>query len=258
MEAILAAVVVSLIALVGITTITLKQDLINTLSFALVSLAAGTFLGDSFFHLLPESLQIALDKNIPQTDILFFPLLGIILFFVLEEIIHWHHHYEINECERTEEHHQENNKINPIAITNLVGDGLHNFLDGLAIAASFAISAEAGVATTMAIILHEIPQEFADFGILIESGLTRTKALLWNFASGLISVFGVIVFLTFSSFAKNIEVYLLAFIAGTFIYIASTDLFPHIHNRSKRLKDLLQVLLIILGIMIMYLLSVIE
>jgi zinc and cadmium transporter len=251
MEAILSSIFVSCIALVGLFTFSIKKDVIEKISFALVAVAAGTFLGDAFFHLLPESIELAGISNLKE--ILIFPVFGILTFFVLEEVIHWHHHLteEVDIIGKEVKKH-----IHPMAITNLVGDGLHNFLDGVAIAASFSISSQLGVATVLAIVLHEIPQEFADFGILTYSGLKRKSALIWNFISGLLSVLGVIVFQLFASSFDNIEKYILATIAGVFIYIATTDLFPEIH-RNKRV-DYLQIFYVIAGILIMYSLTVIE
>lgn len=252
MAAIFSSVLVSFIAFAGLLTLSLKKDWINRISFLLVALAAGTFLGGAFFHLLPESIELAEETGTVQSDLLIFTLIGILLFFILEEIIHWHHHIDdIDDEEKRHKHH-----LKPIAITNLIGDGFHNFLDGLAIAASFAESNEMGTATLIAIILHEIPQEIADFGILIYSGLSRTKALLWNFASGLLSVLGVVFFFIFENTFEDIEKYLLAFIAGVFIYIASTDLFPEIHKNKK--IDLLQIAALLIGVGLMYGMTVLE
>jgi len=215
----------------------------------MVSIAAGTFLGGAFLHLLPESIELAEGEELK--NIFLFTLIGIVAFFILEEFIHWHHHVsDVHHDKKRKKHH-----LSPIAVTNLIGDGFHNLLDGLAIAASFAISTEVGIATTLAIILHEIPQELADFGVLVYAGLSNKKAMLLNLASALLSILGVFIFFLFEKQFEQIEVYLLAFIAGVFIYIASTDLFPEIHKEKK--LNILQVVCVILGIGLMYGLSLI-
>ena len=250
LKALLSSCGVSLVAFAGLLTLSIKKEWIERVSFILVAIAAGTFLGDAFFHLLPESIGLAGEGELK--DLFLFVLIGIVLFFALEEVIHWHHHMnDIGEKDKRDHHHTK-----PIILTNLIGDGFHNFLDGVAIAASFSISNEIGIATLLAIILHEIPQEFADFGILIYAGMTRVKALFWNMISGLLSIIGVLFFLAFESFFEEVEKYILAFIAGIFIYIASTDLFPEIHNNKR--VDFVQICFVILGIAIMYVLTLVD
>lgn len=250
MLSLLSAFFVSTIALVGLFTLTIKQKAIENMSYILVAVAAGTFLGDAFFHLLPESIELT--EGIELKNLFIFPLIGILAFFLLEEIIHWHHHI----TKTSESDKKAKSYLHPIAITNLIGDGFHNFLDGVAIAASFSVSTELGFTTVIAIILHEIPQEFADFGILTYSGMKRSKALLWNFISGLLSIIGVLFFFIFKSQFENIEGYVLAFIAGVFIYIATTDLFPEIHKNKK--IDYMQIIYVVVGVLIMYSLTVLE
>ncbi len=250
MNALIAATIVSLLALAGLFTFSFRRSWIDKISFTLVAIAAGTFLGDAFFHLIPEALELG--EDIETKNLFVFTLTGMVVFFILEEVVHWHHHVE----DLKGKHPKDTHHLKPIAVTNLIGDGLHNFMDGIAIAASFSISNEVGIATLIAIILHEIPQELADFGILIYSGLSSTRALIWNFISGLLSILGVAVFLVFETAFENIEQYVLALIAGVFIYIASTDLFPEIH-KNKRV-DLLQILYVIIGIGAMYALTLME
>ncbi|KKQ35870.1 MAG: hypothetical protein US52_C0014G0015 [candidate division WS6 bacterium GW2011_GWA2_37_6] len=250
LKAIISSIGVSLIAFAGLLTLSIKKEWLERVSFILVAIAAGTFLGDAFFHILPESIELSGQGELK--DLFLFVLAGIVLFFALEEVIHWHHHMKDIGNEEEREHHH----TKPIIFTNLVGDGFHNFLDGVAIAASFSISNEVGIATVLAIVLHEIPQEFADFGILIYSGMRRSRALFWNMISGLLSIVGVIFFLAFESLFDSIEKYILAFIAGVFIYIAATDLFPEIHNNKR--VDFLQIFFVIIGISVMYALTLLE
>ena len=236
---------ISIISLVGILALSFKTEKLKKFLIYLISLSAGTLLGDAFFHLLPETLETT---KIFTTSL--FILIGITLFFFLEKIIHWQHcHANI-----LDEKH-----IHSFAYMNLVGDAIHNFLDGIIIAASYLISVQAGIATTMAVILHEIPQEIGDFGVLIHGGFSKTKALAVNFISALAAVLGAIITLIATSTIQNIESYLVPIAIGGFIYIAGSDLIPEIHKHSEKIsKSLLQIISFLIGIIIMVLLLLLE
>lgn len=232
-----SVLIVSFISLIGILTLSIKTDKLQQILIYMISFSAGGLLGDAFIHLLPE----AVEENGFNLYISLYVILGIAVFFVLEKIIHWRHCHHPT----TESH------PHPYALMNLFGDSVHNFIDGLIIGGAYFVSIPVGIATTVAVILHEIPQEIGDFGVLIHGGFTKTKALLLNFLTALIAVFGVIASLILSSYVGNITNILIPFAAGGFIYIASSDLIPEMHKEVKLDKSLLQFCFFLLGILIM-------
>lgn len=233
---------VSLISLIGIWTLTIKDKILDKILIFLVSLSAGALLGGAFIHLIPEGLESFGTGNI----FFLFILIGILLFFILEKFITWHHCHD-RECKI---HHP--STIGPMII---IGDSLHNFIDGLIIGGSFLINIPLGIATTLAVLLHEIPQEIGDFGVLIHAGYSKKKALLLNFLSALTAIIGTVVALTVGAMSESFIAYLLPFAAGGFIYIAASDLIPELHKNFKTSTSILQVLIFILGIALMYLLT---
>ncbi len=207
----------------------------------LISLSAGTLLGDSFLHLMPEAIE---ENNDPK--IWFWLLAGILIFFILEKIIHWRHCHA-----QTSESHP-----HPVGIMNLVGDSLHNFIDGIIIAGSFLINAKLGLATTIAVISHEIPQEIGDYAILIYAGYSKAKALIYNFIAATFAILGAIMALIISGRIENFTDFIIPFTAGGFVYIAMTDLFPELKKDNAKLsQSFLQLSGIIIGIGIMMILK---
>ena len=235
---IISVLLVSLISFVGVFTLSLNTKKLQKILLYLISFSAGALLGDTFLHLLPEIVE----KNNFTIQISIYTLSGILIFFILEKFIHWQH------CHG---HITEENHIHPFAYTNLIGDGLHNFIDGIIIAASYLVSIPVGIATTIAVALHEIPQEIGDFGVLLHGGFTKKKALLLNFASALVALLGAILTILLGSSIKNIETILIPIAAGGFIYIAASDLIPEIHKTTGFKKSIIQLLSLILGITIM-------
>jgi zinc and cadmium transporter len=233
-----SVVLVSLVSLLGVGYLFLKADQLKKITIFLVSLAAGTLLGDVFFHIIPEIYEGSTNTSALSA----FILTGILSFFILEKILHWRHNHE----EFTQEH------VHPIAVNNLVADGLHNFVDGLVIGISYLVSTELGIATTIAVLLHEIPQELGDFGILVHSGMKASKALFFNFLSAILSIVGVIFAFVIGTNFEAATGFLLAFAAGGFIYIAIADLMPELRHEEKLGKSLLHVLFIVIGIVIMF------
>lgn len=234
---ILAAVaLVSLVSFVGVLTLYLQKKLDEILSY-LVSFAAGGLLGAVFFDLLPEAVEKTPNWAVGV-------LAGILVFFIIEMFLHWHHHH----------HGHKKNHIHPVGYLNLIGDGAHNFIDGMIIAAAFLINVPLGLVTTLAVILHEIPQEFGDFGILIYSGFPKNTALGLNFATALTAVAGALVAFFLSSLVQNFELLLVPFAAGSFIYIATADLLPEIHKHGGKelLESVGQVALLFLGIFMIW------
>jgi zinc and cadmium transporter len=247
-----SVILVSLISLVGLFSLGLKQAFLKRITFLLVSLSVGALFGDAIIHLIPEAFNEIGNPSIVSLAI----LIGIMLFFVLEKFIRWHHSHE-HSCD-TEECETKEKKIHPMGALILTSDALHNMVDGIIIGVSYFISIEVGIATTIAIILHEIPQEIGHFAVLIHSGYSKTKAILFNFFSSLSAILGTaIVFI----FGKNIDSYipfLIAFAAGGFIYIAGSDLVPELHKTSSKKHSILQFIAIVVGIAIMFALLAFE
>lgn len=233
--------IVSLISLIGIVGIILKKNVLKSVIFFLVSFAVGALFGDSFIHLIPESFkEFGFGTEVPT-----YILTGILIFFVLEKFIRWRHCH----AQPCEDH------PHPIAIVNLVGDAAHNLIDGMLIGASFGVSLPIGIATTIAIVLHEIPHELGNFGVLVHGGFSPKKALLLNFLSALVAILGTVISLAIGSHIEGYAKTLLPITAGGFIYIAGSDLIPELHHEIALKKSALQLICICLGIAIMLLLS---
>ncbi len=241
---------VSVISLVGIFFLSLSKKILDRIIFFLVSLSVGVLLGDVFVHILPDTLAEAESEMALAVSV----FLGVLVFFVLEKFFRWHHAHSIdeNECKdchvEGEKHATESSEH--IGKMVIFGDGIHNLIDGIVITASFMTSVPLGIATTIAVLFHEIPQEISDFAILLHSGFSRAKALILNFSSALVSLLGVIVVLL----AKDVDGFLIlanAFTAGAFIYIAASDLVPELHKITEVKKSLIQFLGIVAGFLIM-------
>ena len=237
-----SVLLISLLAFIGLFTLSIKKKTLNRALIYLVSFSAGALIGDAFIHLLPEIV-----KKVGFTlTVSLWVLAGMVSMFILEKFVHWHHCHHHG--------HENHSKIKPFAVMNLVGDGVHNFIDGLIIGASYLISIPVGIATTVAVALHEIPQEIGDFGVLIHGGFSRVKALFFNFLSALMAVLGVIIALTSSIYIPGIENILVPLAAGQFIYISAADLIPELHKETNTKKSILQLIWFVLGIIIMILL----
>lgn len=248
-----AVAIVSLVSFVGLFTITLRERAVKSLVFLMVGLAIGALFGDAFIHLIPEALESGLGAVTVGIGI----MSGIILFFILEKFLFWHHcHGEHEESEDTLSTHDHQPK--PIGHLILASDFLHNAVDGIVIGASFLVSVEVGIATTIAVVLHEIPQEIADFGILIHAGWTRARALLWNFFSALSAFLGVLAVLALKGGVENLVPLATAFTAGAFIYIAGADLVPELHKTEGFGRTIIQILAIAVGFGLMLLLVFVE
>ncbi|MBI4049558.1 MAG: ZIP family metal transporter [Candidatus Doudnabacteria bacterium] len=240
---IISALIVSLMAFIGLLVINIQNKLARKSLILLVSFAAGALLGDVFIHLLPE---LAKQGSLGLKNSLYI-LATIVVFYIIEKYIHWHHH----PTEGEEDTHLSQHLVT----TNLIGDGIHNFIDGMIIAGSYLVDIRLGLATTLAVILHEIPQEFGDFGVLIYAGLSKVKALFYNFLSGLAAVLGVIVALLATN-SENIVNILISIGIGSFIYIATADLIPETHKQKERFLP--HLVSFVLGIVVMYLLLFID
>jgi zinc and cadmium transporter len=229
--------------LVGVFFLSAKGRILQRYVFLFVSLAAGALLGDAFIHLIPESFEAA--AALPVSLII---VAGIVVFFILEKFLHWHHH----------ENDVEERHIHPVGRLAILSDSVHNFLDGGAIGISFLISVPVGIATTLAIALHEIPQEAGDFAVLLHAGYSRAKALWLNFASALTAILGTLAAFALGQAGEGLLNWILPLAAGGFIYIAVADLIPELHKTTKASRSFLQLVFLVLGILAMTALAFLE
>jgi len=242
--AIVSVILISLVSLIGAVTISLSVDRLRRITLFLVSFAVGGLLGDAFIHLLPESFE-ELGTNLLVS---LYVILGILIFFVLEKFLRWRHCH----IPTSEEH------LHPFVTMNLVGDATHNLVDGMLVGASYMVSFPIGLTTTLAVVLHEIPQELGDFGVLIHGGLSVKRALIFNLLSALTAVIGAVVSILAAEQVQGFSLSLLPVTAGGFLYIAGSDLIPELHHEAKASTSLWQLLLIVLGVAIMAALLVVE
>jgi len=235
---ILATFLISIGALIGVFTLSVREEKLSKILLFLVSLSAGTMIGGAFLHLLPEA-----SEKLEEPTIYSLVLLSFITFFFIEKLLHWRH------C------HKDHCHIHSFGYLNLFGDAIHNFIDGLILAAAFVTDIKLGLVTTLAIALHEIPQEIGDFGVLLYAGFEKKKALLANFTVALTVVLGGIVGYFLSFQIQNLQTYLLPFAAGGFIYIAASDLMPEIRKEKSLKKSLVSFGIFLLGILLMFLVT---
>lgn len=245
-NSITATLIVSFISLIGVFTLALNEKILNKILFYFIAISAGSLMGGAFIHLIPEALEssggLAIDK------VFLAVLAGFALFFILERVLHWHHGHH-SEAEHT---------VHPFTYLNLVGDGLHNFIDGIVIATAFSFSNELGIATTIGVIVHEIPQEISDFGLLIYGGLSKSRALFLNFISGTLAILGTICGLVLVNIAHGMMPLLLAVTAGGFIYISASDLIPELHKESNFSKSMIAFACFFAGVILMILLKLVD
>lgn len=207
-----------------------------------VSFAAGAMICASFLEILPEAFQA---ENVSATTVLFFTLIGFIIFYVLERSLILYH------C------HQDNCQVHASSWLIIIGDSLHNFLDGVAIAASFLAGFPIGIVTTLAIIIHEIPQEIGDFSVLVRAGYSHKKALLFNLLTGGVGVFGGIGGYFLLERYAGLLSYLLALTAGGFFYIGAADLLPQTHKLAERKLMLKRSALFLTGIILLWVMGLV-
>jgi len=239
--------VVSILSFIGIIGLLIKDKLLGKILLLLVGFSAGSLLGGALLHLIPEAIEQSSTKNV-----FFCVLVGFTLFFITDRFFHWHHYHKCKGEDCMKEKHAKKT----LSYMNLIGDGFHNFIDGLIIAAAFSVDVSLGLITTLAVIAHEIPQEISDFGVLIYGGFSKAKALLFNFLSAIIAIIGAIVGLLLFANLEGITPILLSIAAGGFLYIAASDLIPELNRESKAAKSLFAFIFFLLGIGFMFLLKV--
>jgi zinc and cadmium transporter len=251
---IISVVIVSLVSLIGIFSIFLKLQKSKRFLLVLVSLSAGTLFGGAFLHLLPEAVE-EMGFTLELSLVL---LGGVIVFFILEKFIHWRHcHHHVKHTKKHDHKHLDVKK-SAIAPLNLMGDAMHNLLDGLVIAGSYLVSIPAGIATTIAVVLHEVPQEMADFGVLLYSGYSKRKAIFLNLATGAVAIIGAIIGLTLGKNSETFVNLILPFAAGGFLYIAGSNLIPELHKKCSLRDSFWHLLAMLVGIGIMIALRFLE
>lgn len=232
---ILATFALSAVSLIGAFTLVIKESILKRLTIPLVAFSAGALIGGALLHLIPESISMTGDI----ISSMLWVIVGFTLFLIFEQFIHWHH------CHRMPSEHK-----HPVTYMILFSDSIHNFIDGLAIGAAFLVNPGLGLVTTLAIAAHEIPQELGDFGILIHGGWQKSRALLFNFLSGLTMVAGGVLAW---AIAREVEIlFLLPFAAGNFIYIAASDLIPELRDCEVVKRNLLHFIAFLIGLLLMY------
>ena len=228
----------SIASLIGGVVLLSREKFAIRISQYLTAFAAGTLLGTAFFDLLPEALEEA-----KQINIFFWQLAGILFFFLLEQGVHWFHHHQ----------HEHDEELTKSALPLIIlGDSVHNFIDGIVIAATFMVSVPLGIITSLAVAAHEIPQEIGDFGIMLHAGVTRKRVLLINIMSACTALVGALLTYYLADVVKGIIAIFLSITAGFFIYIASSDLIPAIQSEQKREIALVKTLLLLGGVAIIW------
>jgi len=230
----LATIVVSVLSLVGILTFAVKKEFFDRILIPVVGFAAGGLIGSAFLHLLPEAVE-----QCGTQRVFLFALIGFSSFFLMERYFHWRHCHEGN-CE-----------VHAFTYLNLIGDAIHNFTDGLIIAASFVTDYKLGVIATLAVMFHEVPQEMGDFGILVYGGFSKSRALFFNFLCALTGIAGALIGYALSTLTSGVSLFLISFTAGGFIYIAASDLIPELHRQKDVKRANIAFLTFILGLAFM-------
>lgn len=235
----------SVASLIGGIILLAREKIAVKISHFLSAFAAGAMLATAFFDLLPEAIEEAENLSV-SVNIFFWAFVGFLIFFLLERSIHWSHHHQVEEKFGT--------RIGPKSVVPLIiiGDSVHNFIDGIIIASTFLVSIPLGIVTSFAVAAHEIPQEIGDFGILLHRGMKRGQVLWINVLSALVSIMGAILTFYFGKSIENLLPIFLAIAAGFFIYIAASDLIPEIHNEERRSVALIETLMLLLGALIVW------
>lgn len=261
----LSIFLIGCLSLIGLFLVSVKEKTLDGILFILVAFATGTILASALFDLIPESihhLEELIDEGFPITEsyVFGFIILGYVAFFVLERFIYWFHghaHQKENEyvcydnlTEGMSENVKERGKVRNFVLLNLIGDGLHNFLDGVIIMVAFLTGYVNGLVVSLAVLFHELPQEVGDFGILLYGGFTKKKALGFNFLSAMIAMLGGLFAFILVANLEIFKFFFLAFSGGGFLYLATTELMPELLKQKKLKKSVIQSLVFICGILL--------
>jgi len=243
---------ISLFSLSGIYALSLSEKTLHRILFVVVGFSAGSILGAVFFDLLPEAVELV------EEELAFvYIALGFVSFFFLERFLYWYHGHGHREDIEELPAIPGRANTNEFVYLNLVGDAIHNFIDGLVIAVSFMANHAVGVATTIAVIFHELPQEMGDYGILIYGGFSRRKALALNFGAALTVMLGGVTALFIIASVEAVSGFLIAFAAGGFIYLGASELIPELHEEKTLRRSVVQFVAFLLGMALIWSLGII-
>ncbi len=252
-------------SLLGLFMISIREKTLDNILFILVAFATGTILASALFDLIPESIHHLEELNssgagIAENLVFIFIIFGFVIFFVIERFIYWFHghaHEKENKLvcytglgEGEDYSLSQSSGVKSFALLNLIGDGLHNFLDGIIIMVAFLSGTKSGIIITLAVVFHEFPQEIGDFGILLYGGFSKKKALFFNFLSGMIALLGGLTAFILSDNVEIFNLFFLAFSGGGFLYIASTELMPELIKEKDLKKSIIQALIFLCGIIL--------
>lgn len=242
---IFSVIIISLISMIGVIALWLKENQLKRILLYLVSFSAGALFGDAFIHLIPE----AIEESGFEVSISVFILFGVLFSFIVEKFLRWRHCHIPTSSEHP----------HSFAYMNLFGDAIHNLIDGLIVGGSYIVNFSVGLATTLAVVFHEIPQELGDFGVLVHGGFSKKRALWFNLLTAFTAIIGTVLALTFGSIIEGFTPLMLSFAAGNFIYIAGSDLIPELRKDEENFKKAtLQIISICLGIAIMMAMLLLE
>jgi zinc and cadmium transporter len=232
-------------SLIGGIFLLLKEKFAIKISHFLSAFAAGALLGTAFFDLLPEAFEESKHYG-GEINIFLWTLGGFLVFFLLERGIHWSHHHMVSD--------KYGSRTGPKSVVPLIiiGDSVHNFIDGIIIASTFLVNIPLGIITSFAVAAHEIPQEIGDFGILLSRGLKRSKILWLNILSALTAIVGALLAYYLGAVVEGLIPIFLSVAAGFFLYIAASDLIPEIHSEEKRTIALIETLMLLLGVVVIW------
>ena len=236
---VLSTLIISLGSLVGIFTLSLKEEFLSKILLKLVALSSGALLGGAFLHLMPEGIE-----KLPSKLFFGITLVTLIIYLLIEKLLHWRHCHAGPNCPAHSFGHM-----------NLIGDAIHNFIDGLIIASAFIINIPLGITTAVAMALHEIPQEIGDFGVLLYAGFNKKKALILNFLVAQTVVLGGLVGWCLFAYVEDITKYLLPVASAGFIYIALSDILPELRKEKKMKNFIWSFIFMLLGIALLFLIK---
>ena len=263
--------IIGSLSLIGLFMISVKEKVLDNLLFILVAFGTGTILATALFSLIPEALHHLEELNaeggaLSESLLFMVVIIGFIVFFIIERFIYWFHghaHEKENQfvcySDKTGiiDELEERGNIKSFVILNLLGDGLHNFLDGIIIMVGFLSGITNGIIITLAVLFHELPQEVGDFGILLYGGFTKKKALLFNFISAMVALLGGLLAYFLANTIEEFNFFILAFSGGGFLYIACTELMPELIKQKDLKKSVIQTIIFLCGLALIIVLIII-